>query len=36
MRKVNARDWKTGELIHENVTFHQFGLDVIEFERTKP
>ncbi|QOJ19519.1 MAG: hypothetical protein HRU77_01685 [Gammaproteobacteria bacterium] len=32
MRKVNARDWKTGELIHENVTFHQFGLELVEYD----
>lgn len=30
MRKVNTFDYLTGKVMHENVTFHQFGLEVIE------
>jgi len=33
MRKVNALDWRTGEITHENVTFHQFGLEIVEYEQ---
>ena len=33
MRKVNTFDYLTGKVMHENVTFHQFGLDVIEHEQ---
>ena len=33
MRKVNTFDYRTGKVMHENVTFHQFGLDVIEHEQ---
>ena len=29
MRKVNTFDYLTGKVMHENVTFHQFGLEVI-------
>jgi len=33
MRKVNAFDWQTGKVTYENVTFHQFGLEVVEHEQ---